>query len=133
MSQIASEGAIVAVLMVSYLFSSWTAAGLFTYAWVVSHRDRTGLEDVPDTDRRIRRLRKAAAWRNEYIGGSMALAALFTAVAATLILIRIFEVIYLPWEPGLATFFFLAAANLVEMTVAVVILFTRIQMNREGD
>jgi hypothetical protein len=86
---------------------------------------------VPDTDRRIRRLRKAAAWRNEYIGGSMALAALFTAVAATLILIRIFEVIHLPWEPGLATFFFLAAANLVEMTVAVVILFTRIQMNRE--
>jgi hypothetical protein len=115
------------------MFSSWTAVGLFTYAWIASHRDRTGLEGEPASDRRIRRLRKAAAWRNEYIGGSMALASWCTAVAATLILIRIFEVIYLPWEPGLVTFFFLAAANFVEMTVALVILLTRIQMNYERD
>jgi hypothetical protein len=118
--------------MVSYMFSSWTAVVLFTYTWRIYRVDRTQLKAEPAADEN-EALRRAVAWRNEYIGGAMAVTSWLTAFAATLILIRIFEVIYLPWEPGLVTFFFLAFANFLEMTVAGVILIARIQMNRERE
>jgi hypothetical protein len=128
-----SQDQIVAVFTITYVLSSWIGAILFTIIWGLTHRDRKQLAREPVVDRRVARLRMAAAWRNEYIGGVMALAFWLYSIAGAIAVIRILELIPLPWEEGLVTTFLLVTGNFVEMTVAIALVVARISMNRERD
>jgi hypothetical protein len=120
-------------LIISYVFSSWVGFILFTLVWRATRADRKAVAEGPPANGRMTRIRNSAAWRNEYIGGVMALAFGLYAMAGAFSVIRTLGLAELPWAEGLLTVSLLAIGNFVEMTVAVILVFARIQMNRAQD
>jgi hypothetical protein len=124
---------ILTALIISYVCSSWIGAIAFTIVWRATRADRKAVRDQPPANGRMTRIRNSAAWRNEYIGGVMALAFWLYAIAGAFTIIRMLGLFALPWTEGVVTISLLAIGNFVEMTVAVILIFARIQMNRARD
>jgi hypothetical protein len=77
-----------------------------------------------------RRLKNTVAWRNEIVAAVLSVSSFLSSLVATISLLRRLEIFLLPWEPGLITITALVLGNFIEMLIAVVLVETRLIMNR---
>jgi hypothetical protein len=103
--------------------------------WWFTHRDRIELNDALSSDptmtRQRRRLKNTVAWRNEVVSAILATSFFFYSMVGTITVLRRFEFFVLPFEPGLLTMTFLVFGNFLEMCIAIVLVESRLLMNRE--
>ncbi len=121
---------IVVLLTVIYTVSSYIGLVLFFYMWRISRGDRIGVEGGRFEDPKDAKRSRTVARRNEVFSGVFATVFCIYSIAGTMGTIRAFDLITLPWEPGLVTTFLLVAANVLEMLLAIVIVRARREINK---
>lgn len=120
------ESFINMVLIPIYAFSSHLGFALFFYIWVITRIDRIAIhKESAKPDSKMGRKERAIGWRNELVAGILALAFLMYAIATDLVLIRLALDIGTDSWYRLGTVILLVLGNLLEMSVAFALLYSR--------